>query len=542
MKGSRSVRGRRTLLVVLVLAVIAVAGWLVIDGPLSLRKPQHRFTIGKATTYATGPVDPDGYVDYVTALNERLSEHIKPADNANVLLWQALGPHPEDGTMPPGYFHWLGMKRPPDRGEYWIPVSRFLDEHPKLAPSKRPINKAAPDPAYQQLDDAERRPWKVNEFRWMVAWLKANAKPLALTVQATRRSQYFNPLVPSSHGTQPAGLVAALLPNVQTCRGLATALACRAMLALGEGRPDDAWQDLLACHRLGRLVARGGTVIEFLVGVALEGIVGQADVTLLASGKLDAQQIVSHLHDLQSLPPFPALADKVDLGERFMALDTAMMVQRHGVAYLYGVGVGSPADSFLERIGQAFEQFELNQANWNDVLGRINQWYDRLVAAMRINDRATRDKQLAALAQELKDARLAHHGILVLLSHEQVGEWLSYTLLSLLTPALEKIQTSSDRVEQVQSNLYLAFALAAYRQEHGRYPESLSALAPKYLSRVPLDLFSGKALIYRPRADGYLLYSVGVNGKDEEGRGYEDMPPGDDLSVRIPLAGARGKK
>jgi hypothetical protein len=26
---------------------------------------------------------------------------------------------------------------------------------------------------------------------------------------------------------------------------------------------------------------------------------------------------------------------------------------------------------------------------------------------------------------------------------------------------------------------------------------------------------------------------VGVNGKDEGGRGYEDDPPGDDLSVRM---------
>jgi hypothetical protein len=36
-------------------------------------------------------------------------------------------------------------------------------------------------------------------------------------------------------------------------------------------------------------------------------------------------------------------------------------------------------------------------------------------------------------------------------------------------------------------------------------------------------------------AKGYLLYSVGVNRKDEGGRGYEDDPPGDDLTVRMPL-------
>jgi hypothetical protein len=66
-------------------------------------------------------------------------------------------------------------------------------------------------------------------------------------------------------------------------------------------------------------------------------------------------------------------------------------------------------------------------------------------------------------------------------------------------------------------------------------------LAPKYLKRIPSDLFSGQALIYRPNEDGYLLYSVGVNGKDEDGRGHDDEPAGDDLSVRIPLPELRRK-
>jgi hypothetical protein len=64
-------------------------------------------------------------------------------------------------------------------------------------------------------------------------------------------------------------------------------------------------------------------------------------------------------------------------------------------------------------------------------------------------------------------------------------------------------------------------------------------LTPKYLAQVPRDLFSGKPLIYRPAGNGYLLYSVGVNGKDEGGRSSDDEPAGDDLSVRMPLPGVQ---
>ena len=92
-----------------------------------------------------------------------------------------------------------------------------------------------------------------------------------------------------------------------------------------------------------------------------------------------------------------------------------------------------------------------------------------------------------------------------------------------------------DRSEQVHRNLRIAFALAAYHSDNNRYPAKLNDLAPKYLAAVPDDLFSGKPLIYRVTDKGYLFYSVGINGKDEEGRSLDDDPAGDDLPVRMPL-------
>jgi hypothetical protein len=108
-------------------------------------------------------------------------------------------------------------------------------------------------------------------------------------------------------------------------------------------------------------------------------------------------------------------------------------------------------------------------------------------------------------------------------------------------PAVRWMKRVADRTEQGERNLHLAFALAAYRGEHGRYPEGLDALAPKYLAVVPTDLFSGQALLYRPSERGYLLYSVGVNGRDEQGHGADDTPRGDDLPIRMPLPALKRK-
>jgi len=62
-----------------------------------------------------------------------------------------------------------------------------------------------------------------------------------------------------------------------------------------------------------------------------------------------------------------------------------------------------------------------------------------------------------------------------------------------------------------------AIALRLYRQEHERYPESLSALVTRYLPSVTIDPFDGKALRYRREEKGFRLWSIGQNRKDDGG-------------------------
>ena len=106
-------------------------------------------------------------------------------------------------------------------------------------------------------------------------------------------------------------------------------------------------------------------------------------------------------------------------------------------------------------------------------------------------------------------------------------------------PMFVKVNDAADRIQQVFDTVAVAFALTWYQRVNGRYPDSLAKIAPTYLKTVPGDVFSGKELIYRPNANGFLLYSVGVNGQDDGGRGFDDQPPGDDIVVRIPLSPPR---
>jgi hypothetical protein len=492
-------------------------------------KPAPKVPIGKETTHITGPIDKDGYIDYETALNERLSKGITPATNANVLIWKALGPHPEGAKMTPAFFKWLGDE-PPEKGDYFFDLRAYVKDDLKL-------DMAEWNPIFDQQTQATQRPWKADDYPHIASWLKANEKPLAVVVEAARRPDYFSPVVARRDAKGQGLLIGALLPAVQKCRELCTALAARAMLRTAEGKFADAWQDLLSCHRLGRLVARGPTLIESLVGIAIDTIASRADVAYLATANLPARKVRECLRDLDALPPLPVIADKIDIGERFIFLDILQAVRRGGVGVLESMAGGAPPKLADPKIQEA-----IGRLDWTPAFRNGNRWFDRVVAAMRQKDHAEQQKEmrkidleLRARKKELGEFSIGRTFALLGDPHKEVATEIGDILICLLLPAFDKVQSAADRAEQVQRNLRVAVALAAYHADEGRYPATLEPLAPRYLPAIPGDIFSGKALIYRPSENGYLLYSVGVNGKDEGGRWFDDTPPGDDPSVRIPL-------
>ncbi len=81
----------------------------------------------------------------------------------------------------------------------------------------------------------------------------------------------------------------------------------------------------------------------------------------------------------------------------------------------------------------------------------------------------------------------------------------------------------------------LAFGLCAYRADNGEYPEKLEQLIPKYAKSISDDFFSGIPVRYRSEKEGFVLYSIGQNGEDDGGRGYEGGTPYDDIVIQLPL-------
>ena len=64
----------------------------------------------------------------------------------------------------------------------------------------------------------------------------------------------------------------------------------------------------------------------------------------------------------------------------------------------------------------------------------------------------------------------------------------------------------------------VACALERYHLAHGDYPETLAALTPQFIAKLPHDMVGGQPLKYRRTNDGrFVLYSVGWNETDDGG-------------------------
>jgi hypothetical protein len=81
----------------------------------------------------------------------------------------------------------------------------------------------------------------------------------------------------------------------------------------------------------------------------------------------------------------------------------------------------------------------------------------------------------------------------------------------------------------------VGLALKLFKQKTGAYPETLDKLAPEFLDSIPVDPFTGKALVYRKVDDGFLLYSLGQNRRNDGGKPQDKSskawPPPNDYDI-----------
>ena len=92
-----------------------------------------------------------------------------------------------------------------------------------------------------------------------------------------------------------------------------------------------------------------------------------------------------------------------------------------------------------------------------------------------------------------------------------------YLFARLLLPSLTRASVRSARGQATTYQAALACAVERYRLAHGKYPDVLTDLVPKYLAMIPHEVVSDQPMRYQRTAEGFVLYSVGWDGVDDGG-------------------------
>lgn len=95
-----------------------------------------------------------------------------------------------------------------------------------------------------------------------------------------------------------------------------------------------------------------------------------------------------------------------------------------------------------------------------------------------------------------------------------------YRVSGLQLPDFQSVFLKEATLEAMVLTTRAGLACKIFKQKTGHYPETLDALVPEFLDKLPVDPFTGKPLSYRlQEGGGIIIYSLGSNGKDDGGRG-----------------------
>ena len=95
--------------------------------------PPAPVVVSKDTTFFTEPLDANGHVDYIAALNQIAGEGIRADENAYARLWSVWGPaarirgnDPASPEIVEQTCNTVGIDVPPSEGVYFIGLEDYL--------------------------------------------------------------------------------------------------------------------------------------------------------------------------------------------------------------------------------------------------------------------------------------------------------------------------------------------------------------------------------------------------------------------------------
>jgi hypothetical protein len=296
-----------------------------------------------------------------------------------------------------------------------------------------------------------------------------------------------------------------LLPHLAKIKSVIQLLSLRANAELALGKSEEALKDVQLMLWFTESMRDEPFLINHLVRIACLQITAHTIWEGLAQHQWNDGQLRTLETQLATID-FLGSIQRAMNAERAGGVATIEWVRKNGrFSFLMdsegGASSAGGPDLLIRVLPRGWIRME--EVNYCRVLD------ENLAGVVDLDRRVVDPQRLAANNAQLKEVfRMGPHQ---LFRHRMFA--------SMLLPAMQDMSRKFAVAQNMADEAAVACALERYRLANGKLPESLDALAPKFITKVPHDVLSGAPLKYERVSDTeFVLSSVGWPESEKAGQ------------------------
>ena len=341
--------------------------------------------------------------------------------------------------------------------------------------------------------------WTRDDEPVAAKWISENLEPMQHIANGLKKEQYFMPI--GNGGAKQASLGATPL-FYQELFSINYLYLVKAMGHFGHGEFKRGLNEIHRLNRLGRKTGNG-TLPEIIRGATLCRNAAFAEWRLVFSGNPEREILETYIQHKSKLPSLPTIANCVT-AETLACKDTLSLIKDG-----FFEDMPKPANFDLQA---AFKEVDDYSASIESVFDLQANGIVTLRGLKEVEDNIQKPARGRWLSAEHASRKVARRIIRL-----SLDDWSRVLKVQL------KIQTLIRLSD-------LAIRLEIHRLKFDAYPQELNELEIAAEQKSVLtDPFSGDPFLFKKTANGYKIYSVSVNGKDDGGDGVEIQPSFDIL-------------
>lgn len=262
-------------------------------------------------------------------------------------------------------------------------------------------------------------------------------------------------------------------------------LGIDAVIKAEDGNIEEAIGQCLAARRLLIHYMQEPSLMSYLISMACMKQVAACFNSIVSDREIETETLRKILEEWGSSPWNEGLLWAIE-SEKTIGLETALLYLKGEYEY-----------EFFNKAGKLF-YWVFRPAFKTEIIW-MARTYDRLQEVARMPYFTSRDsKEIEQITDSIP--------------------WY-YKMMGVLIPNFSATLLKRATLEAMYDTARIGLACKVYKNLNGDFPEKLAELPPEILEKIPVDPFTGEPFIYKKDEEGFIVYSIGSNQRDDGGKG-----------------------